>query len=74
MHSEIKIDVSTTTPSEVFQFHNCDETFKINCSDGTDTWVQKADNNRMKFSNLRGTTDAIVQIDLKAAANNPCFR
>jgi hypothetical protein len=27
----------------------------------------------MSFSNLRGSTSEIVQVDVKGAANNPCF-
>jgi Putative peptidoglycan binding domain/Protein of unknown function (DUF3238) len=59
-------------PLEVFQWHNCDPTVEIDCEDGTVECEQRGDTSRMQFSNLRGFDGSLVQVDVVAAANNPC--
>ena len=71
MHSEIEIDLSG--PSEVFQWHRCHATVEVDCEDGTEECRQEADTSDMTFRDLRGAPDSLIHIDLRGAANNPCF-
>lgn len=69
MHSEIEIDVTRLTV--VSQMHRCDPTHEIDCEDGKDECTKSGDTSRMSFLNLRSSS-GLIQVDLKAAANNPC--
>jgi hypothetical protein len=71
MHSEIEIDVAG--PTEVFQWHNCDETHEINCKTGAAVCTSKGRTSDMLFSKLRGSSGSLIQVDLKGASNNPCY-
>src|SRR5262249_24591566 len=70
MHSEIVIDV--TTAQERYQWHNCDCTQELLCNLGVPSCADRADKNRMHFSNVRGFPSSIIQVDLNGAAHNPC--
>ena len=59
---------------QVFQFHRCDTTIEIDCEDGDEECVDRGKTSRMRFSNLRGSVADTILVDLKGAANNPCFR
>lgn len=71
MHSEIEIDVAG--PTEVFQWHNCDETHEIDCKTGAAACTRKGRTSDMSFSHLRGSSGSLIQVDLKGASNNPCY-
>jgi hypothetical protein len=73
MHSEIKIDVTSDKPREVFQWHKCYPTHEIDCEDGDKECTREGDTSRMKFSNPRGSVASLIQVDLVAASSNPCF-
>lgn len=70
MHSEVEINVAG--PTEVFQWHNCDETHEIDCEDGGAECTRKGDTSGMSFLNLRGSAASLIQVDLNAASSNPC--
>jgi hypothetical protein len=71
MHLEIEIDVAG--PSEVFQWHDCDETHEIDCKTGTAVCTGKGRTSDMAFSKLRGSPGSLIQGDLTGASNNPCY-
>ena len=83
MHSEVEIDI--TEPKINFQWHQCSPTNAVSLDTGELTCTASGNTSRMKFLNLRGNTtvdpeggvlidprEKIVQIDVDAAANNPC--
>ncbi len=69
MHSEIEIDVAGVTT--LSQMHKCDTTHEIDCEDGKSECTKSGNTSRMSFSNLRSSS-GVIQVDIKAAANNPC--
>jgi hypothetical protein len=71
MHSEIEIDV--TGPTIVSFKHRCDPTHEIDCKYGDEECTESGNTSDMSFSNLRSSS-GLIQVDLKAAANNPCHR
>lgn len=83
MHSEVEIDFLNKGIN--FQWHNCSPTHAVNPDTGESTCTESGNTSRMNYSNLRGNTTVdpeggiytdpranIVQIDINAAANNPC--
>jgi hypothetical protein len=74
MHSEIKIDVTSKIPVEVYQFHKCSETTEINCDSGEVTCKREGKISGIRFSSLEGTSDRQIFVSLQAGASNPCFR
>src|SRR6266853_2524274 len=72
MHSEIESDVSG--PSEISQWHHCDTTHEINCITGAAPCTKSGRTTDMSFSRLRGSSTSKIQVNLKGASNNPCYR
>jgi hypothetical protein len=66
-----KIEIDVTGPTIISQMHKCDTTHEIDCEDGDAECTKSGDTSRMSFSNLRSSS-GLIQVDLKAAANNPC--
>lgn len=72
MHSEIEFFLNREMPT-FRQFHDCGETVEVDCEDGEEECRNKASNARMSFHNLRLVSPTIVTVQLRAAANNPCY-
>ena len=74
MHSEIKIDVTSKIPVEVYQFHKCSETTEINCDTGKVTCDMEGKISGKRFYGLEGTSDRQISVSLQAEASNPCVK
>jgi hypothetical protein len=76
MTSAINIDV--LTPRVVSQTHSCDPTVEVDCEDGAVECQRSGNTSRMKFSNFNclspcSAAPRTMTVQLKGAANNPCF-
>ncbi|HEY0640895.1 MAG TPA: DUF3238 domain-containing protein [Pseudonocardiaceae bacterium] len=70
MHSEFALDLAT---QELRQHHYCGETVEYDCDDGDIECRATADTSRMRFSGLRWRDHDALELDVLAAATNPCL-
>jgi hypothetical protein len=73
MHSEVEFVLDRDEPT-ILQSHRCYETTEVDCEDGSVECTGTGDSSRMQFFNMRIVTPTIISVQLRAAANNPCFR
>jgi hypothetical protein len=72
MHSEVEFVLDRDEPA-ILQAHRCYETTEIDCEDGDVECTGTGDTSRMQFFNMRIVTPTIISVQVRAAANNPCF-
>ena len=71
MHSEIELDVTTDPPTKLIEYHHCDDTHEYDCEDGDLEGTGRSATTRMAFSNVRGSGNGLIHVDVTAAAANP---
>jgi hypothetical protein len=72
MQSVLEIDLSDISSIELKQYHKCDSTIRIDCKTGEEVCNKSADNNKMKFYDLKKNGD-IISVKLSGEARNPCL-
>jgi Protein of unknown function (DUF3238) len=73
LHSEIEIDLSGTTPREIFQTHSSSGTVEIDCEDGDLEGTGFAQNKGKGFTDLRIISPG-VNVKFEGAASDPLVK